>query len=134
MRAQMERHRESPACSVCHVRMDPLGFSLENFDAIGRWRTTSGGVAVDAASVFPDGTPINGVAGLRAFIVRHQDSYVHTFVSKMLTYALGRHVDYRDQPAIRHIVRGAAASGYRWSAIIQGIVSSQPFTMTRTTS
>src|SRR4029079_2100038 len=74
MRAQMERHRASPSCSVCHVRMDPLGFSMENFDAIGRWRTTSGGVAVDAASVFPDGTPINGVTGLRAFVVQHQDS------------------------------------------------------------
>jgi hypothetical protein len=134
MRAQMERHRASPSCSVCHVRMDPLGFSMENFDAIGRWRTMSGGVPVDAASVFPDGTPINGVAGLRAFVVQHQDSYVHTFVSKMLTYALGRHVDYRDQPVIRGIVRGAAASGYRWSAVIQGIVSSQPFLMGRTTS
>jgi hypothetical protein len=134
MRAQMERHRESPSCSVCHVRMDPLGFSLENFDAIGRWRQVSGGVPVDASSVFPDGTPINGVTGLRAFVVKHQDSYVHTFVSKMLTYALGRHVDYRDQPAIRDIVRNAAASNYRWSAIIQGIVSSTPFMMGRTTS
>ncbi len=134
MRAQMERHRASPSCAVCHVRMDPLGFSMENFDAIGRWRTTSGGVPVDAASVFPDGTPINGVTGLRAFVVQHQDSYVNTFVAKMLTYALGRHVDYRDQPVIRQIVRGSAATGYRWSAIIQGIVSSQPFLMGRTTS
>jgi len=134
MRAQMERHRESPSCSVCHVRMDPLGFSLENFDAIGRWRQSSGGVPVDASSVFPDGTPINGVAGLRAFVVKHQDSYVHTFVEKMLTYALGRHVDYRDQPAIRDIVRKSAPSDYRWSAIIQGIVLSQPFLMGKVTS
>ena len=131
MRAQMERHRESPSCAVCHVRMDPLGFALENFDAIGRWRQSSGGVPVDASSVFPDGTPINGVAGLRAFVVKHEDSYVHTFVSKMLTYALGRHVDYRDQPAIRDIVRKSAPSEYRWSAIIQAIVSSQPFLMGR---
>lgn len=129
MRAQMEQHRESPSCAVCHVRMDPLGFSMENFDAIGRWRTSSGGEAVDASSVFPDGTRIDGVAGLRAFVVKHQDSYVHTFVSKMLTYALGRHVDYRDQPAIREIVRKAEPSGYRWSAIIQGIVASTPFRM-----
>jgi hypothetical protein len=134
MRAQMERHRANPSCAVCHVRMDPLGFSMENFDAIGRWRMTSGGVPVDASSVFPDGTPINGVAGLRAFVVQHQDSYVNTFVSKMLTYALGRHVDYRDQAIVRQIVRGAAGSGYRWSAIIQGIVSSQPFLMGRSTS
>lgn len=134
MRAQMERHRESPSCSVCHVRMDPLGFSLENFDAIGRWRQMSGGVPVDASSVFPDGTPINGVPGLRALVVKHQDSYVHTFVSKMLTYALGRHVDYRDQPAIREIVRKSATADYRWSAIIQAIVSSQPFLMGKVTS
>jgi hypothetical protein len=131
MRAQMEKHRASPACSVCHVRMDPLGFSLENFDAIGRWRQTSGGVPVDASAVFADGTPIDGVAGLRAFILQHQESYVHTFVSKMLTYALGRQVDYRDQPAIRRIVRESAASGYRWSAIVRGIVSSTPFRMSK---
>jgi hypothetical protein len=129
MRAQMERHRENPSCAVCHVRMDPLGFSLENFDALGRWRDSSGGVPVDASAVFADGTPIDGVAGLRAFILKHQDSYVHTFVSKMLTYALGRQVDYRDQPAIRRIVRDAAGSGYRWSSIVRGIVSSTPFRM-----
>jgi hypothetical protein len=134
MRAQMERHRENPSCAVCHVRMDPLGFSLENFDTLGRWRETSGGVPVDASAVFADGTPIDGVAGLRAFILKHQDSYVHTFVSKMLTYALGRQVDYRDQPAIRRIVREAAASGYRWSAIVRGIVSSPPFQMGKTAS
>ena len=134
MRAQMERHRQNPACSVCHVRMDPLGFSLENFDAIGRWRQTSGGIPVDASAVFADGTPIDGVAGLRAFIVKHQASYIHTFVSKMLTYALGRQLDYRDQPAIRRIVRDAAASRYRWSAIIRGIVLSTPFQMGKTAS
>jgi len=134
MRAQMERHRENPSCAVCHVRMDPLGFSLENFDTLGRWRETSGGVPIDASAVFADGTPIDGVAGLRAFILKHQDSYVHTFVSKMLTYALGRQVDYRDQPAIRRIAREAAASGYRWSAIVRGIVSSTPFQMGRTAS
>jgi mono/diheme cytochrome c family protein len=131
MRAQMERHRASPSCAVCHVRMDPLGFSLENFDAIGRWRTRSGGEPVDASAVFADGSPIDGVAGLRAFIVTHQDRYVHTFVEKMLTYALGRRVDYRDQPAIRQIVRDSAVSGHRWSAVIRGIVSSQPFLTSR---
>ena len=91
--------------------MDPLGFSLENFDAIGRWRQTSGGVPVDAAAIFADGTPFDGVTGLRAFVLAHRDSYVQTFVSKMLTYALGRQIDYRDQPAIRRIARDAEASG-----------------------
>ena len=130
----MERHRQNPACSVCHVRMDPLGFSLENFDAIGRWRQASGGIPVDASAVFADGTLIDGVAGLRAFIVKHQASYIHTFVSKMLAYALGRQLDYRDQPAIRRVVRDAAASGHRWSAIVRGIVSSTPFQRGRTAS
>jgi hypothetical protein len=134
MRAQMEKHRDNPSCAVCHVRMDPLGFSLENFDAIGRWRKMSGGVPVDSSAVFADGTPIDGVAGLRAFVMKHQDSYVQTFVAKMLTYALGRQVDYRDQPAIRRIVRESSAAGYRWSAIIRGIVSSTPFQMGKTTS
>jgi mono/diheme cytochrome c family protein len=128
IREQMEVHRRNPACSVCHVRMDPLGFAMENFDAIGRWRTTSDGRAVDAASVFADGTPLDGVAGVRQFVLKHRDNYVHTFVEKMLTYALGRHVDYRDQPAIRKIVRDAAATDHRWSSIILGIVQSTSFT------
>jgi len=134
MRAQMERHRQNPACAVCHVRMDPLGFSLEHFDAIGRFRRSSGGVPVDASAVFADGTPIDGAAGLRAFVLKHQDSYVHTFVSKLLTYALGRLVDHRDQPAIRRIARDAAAGGYRWSDVIRGIVTSTPFQMGKTAS
>jgi hypothetical protein len=114
--------------------MDPLGFSLENFDAIGRYRTVSAGVPVDASAVFADGTPIDGVAGLKAFVVKHEDSFVHTFVSKLLTYALGRHVDYRDQPAIRRIIREAEAGGYRWSDLIRGIVTSTPFQMGRAAS
>lgn len=133
MREQMEVHRSNPACSVCHVRMDPLGFALENFDAIGRWRTASHNVPIDAASVFADGTPIDGVLGLKRFVLGHRDRYVHTVASKLLTYALGRHVDARDQPVVRAIVREAAAGGYRWSAIIATIVKSRPFQM-RTTA
>ena len=127
MREQMEVHRRNPACSVCHVRMDPLGFAMENFDAIGRWRTRSAGRPVDASAVFADGTPLDGVAGVRQFVLKHQENYVHTFVEKLLTYALGRRVDYRDQPAIRTIVRDAAATNYKWSSIILGIVQSAPF-------
>lgn len=134
MREQMEVHRTNPACATCHVRMDPLGFSLENFDAIGRWRSRDAGGPIDASAIFADGTPIDGVAGLRAFLLEHRDDYVETFVSKMLTYALGRHVDYRDMPAIRRIVREAAPSEYRWSAIILGIVKSTPFRVGATTS
>jgi hypothetical protein len=134
IREQMEAHRRNPACSVCHVRMDPLGFSLENFDAIGRWRRDSEGRPVDASSVFADGTPLHGVEGLKAFVLDRRENYVHAFAGKLLTYALGRHVDYRDQPALRKIVRGAAARDYRWSAIILGIVNSTPFQMRKAAS
>jgi hypothetical protein len=131
MREQMEVHRRNPACSVCHVRMDPLGFAMENFDAIGRWRTESAGRPVDASAVFADGTPLDGVGGVRSFVLKHQENYVHTFVEKLLTYALGRRVDYRDQPAVRKIVREAAAANYTWSSIILGVVQSAPFQFRR---
>lgn len=134
IREQMDIHRENPACSVCHVRMDPLGFSLENFDAIGRWRTRSQGQAVDASAVFADGTALDGVQGLRAFVLSRRDNYVHAFTVKLLTYALGRHVDHRDQPSIRKIVRDAATGDYRWSAIVLGIVNSTPFQMRKPAS
>jgi hypothetical protein len=134
LREQMEIHRQNPACATCHVRMDPLGFALENFDAIGRWRTTSDGVGIDASAVFADGTPINGVQGLRKFVLAHQEDYVETFTSKLLTYALGRSVEYYDNPAIRKIMRQAAANDYRWSSIILGIVKSTPFQYRRSAS
>ncbi|MDP1570576.1 MAG: DUF1592 domain-containing protein [Vicinamibacterales bacterium] len=129
MRAQMEQHRRNPACATCHVRMDPLGFALEHYDAVGRWRAQAEGQPVDATAVFADGTPLDGARGLRAFILRHEDDYIHTFTAKLLTYALGRHVDYRDQPALRAITRQTAAGGHRWSAIILAIVQSPPFQM-----
>ena len=134
MREQMEVHRQNPACAVCHVRMDPIGFALENFDAIGRWRATSAGAPVDAVAEFADGTPIHGAPGLRAFVLDRRDLYVHTFVEKLLTYALGRRVDVRDQPAVRAIVRESAASGHTWSAIVTAIVKSTPFQLRVTPS
>jgi hypothetical protein len=134
MREQMEVHRRNPACAVCHVRMDPLGFALENFDAIGRWRTASAGLPIDAAAEFADGTPIDGARGLRAYVLHRRERYVHTFVEKLLTYALGRRVDFRDQPAVRAIVRDAAAANYTWSAIVAAIVKSPPFRLRMTAS
>jgi hypothetical protein len=107
--------------------MDPLGFALENFDAIGRWRQTSDGIPIDASSVLADGTSIEGVRGLRQYVLNHREEYVNTFTTKLLTYALGRHLSHHDNPAIRNIVRAAAPSGYRWSSIISGIVRSTPF-------
>lgn len=134
MREQMEVHRRSPACSGCHVRMDPIGFAMENFDAIGGWRTRTGGNPVDVSAVFADGTPIEGVRGLRSFLLQHREAYVRTFAQKLLTFALGRHVDHRDQPAVRAITRKAAAADHRWSAMVLAIVESTPFQMRKAAS
>jgi hypothetical protein len=129
MREQMERHRENPACASCHVRMDPLGFALEHYDAVGRWRAHADGQRVDATAVFADGTPLDGAAGLRAFVLHHRDEYVRTFTARLLTYALGRHLDFRDQPVVRAIARETAADGHRWADVIAAIVRSAPFQM-----
>ncbi len=134
MREQMEMHRRNPACAACHVRMDPIGFSLENFDAIGRWRHSNAGRPVDASATFPDGTALDGVNGLRTFLLARREQYVETFTSRLMTYALGRHITYRDQPALRAIVAQAARRDYRWSAIILGIVSSPAFQMRKVAS
>ena len=130
IREQMEVHRSNPACAACHVRMDPLGFAMEQFDPIGKWRTSSAGLPIDPLATFPDGTRIDGVRGVRTLVTTRRDQYVETFTAKLLTYALGRLVDYRDQPAIRKIAREAAVRDYRWSDIITGIVKSAPFRMT----
>ena len=129
MREQMETHRRNPACAACHVRMDPLGFALEQFDPIGKWRTASATIPIDPVAAFPDGTKIDGIRGVRSLVAGRRDLFVETFTAKMMTYALGRLVDYRDQPAIRKIAREAAAHDHRWSAIISGIVRSVPFRM-----
>jgi hypothetical protein len=130
MREQMELHRRNPACAACHVRMDPLGFAMEEFDAIGKRRAASAGLPIDASAQFPDGTAINGLRGVRSLVASRRDQYVETFTAKLMTYALGRLADYRDQPAIRKIVRDAAAKDHRWSEIISGIARSAPFRLT----
>ena len=128
VREQMEAHRKNPACAVCHVRMDPLGFSLENFDALGKWRTTSDGMPIDASAALPDGTRFEGIAGLRQLLASHQDDFAQTVSQKLLAYALGRAIEYHDLPAVRKLARGAAPE-YRWSSLIMGVVTSTPFTM-----
>jgi hypothetical protein len=132
IREQMEAHRKNPACAVCHVRMDPLGFSLENFDALGKWRTAVDAVPVDASAALPDGTKFDGVTGLRQLMASHQEDFARTFAQKLLGYALGRSVESTDLPAIRQITRDAASGGYRWSSLIMGIARSTPFTMSTT--
>ena len=132
MRERMEVHRTTPVCASCHVLMDPLGFSLENFDGIGAWRTTEGGTAIDASSTLPDGATFEGPAGLRDILLGREERFVENVTEKLLTYALGRGVEYYDAPAVRKVTRDAAASDYRWSAVIKGIVASTPFQMRRT--
>jgi hypothetical protein len=134
VRERMEQHRKNTVCASCHVRMDPLGFALENFDAIGKWRTSSEGTPIDSSAVLPDGSRFDGAVGLRNFVVSHREEFVRTIAKKLLTYALGRAVEFYDLPAVRTITREAAATEYRWSSIILGIVRSTPFQMRRSAS
>ena len=134
MRERMEAHRRNPQCAVCHQIMDPAGLSMENFDAIGRWRDAEGGAAIDAAGHLPGGEDFDGVAGLRAALLERPEVFVGTVVEKLLTYALGRGLDPADAPAVRGITRGAAAGGYRLSSLVLGIVESTPFQLRRSQS
>ena len=130
VRERLEQHRANPVCATCHSRMDPLGFALENFDAIGRWRDTGEDRApIDASATMPDGSKFNGPAELRGALASRPEEVVRTVASKLLTYALGRGLEPYDMPAIRAIVRDAAAQDYQWSAVILGIVKSVPFQM-----
>jgi hypothetical protein len=131
MRQRMEQHRANPVCASCHAMMDPLGLSLENFDAVGKWRTLGeSSTAIDARGRAPDGTTFEGPTGLRDMLLQ-SDRFVPTLTEKMLTYALGRGLEYADMPAVRAIVRDAAKNDYRVSALIAGIVQSAPFRMRR---
>ncbi len=127
LRERMELHRKNPACASCHQRMDPLGFSLENFDAVGKWRVEADAVPVDASAAMPDGKKFTGVDGLRSYLTDNKEEFVRTLSGKLLAYAIGRGIEYYDQPAIRKIAREAAAGNYRWSSVILGVVTSTPF-------
>jgi hypothetical protein len=134
VRAIMEAHRSKPSCNACHGVMDPLGFALENFDAIGAWRAKDrdAGTPIDASGTLVDGTPVGSAADLRKALMRRPEQFVQTFTEKLMTYALGRSVEYYDMPAIRAIVRDAARDNYRFSSIVMGIVKSAPFQMRKT--
>jgi mono/diheme cytochrome c family protein len=129
VRERMEEHRKNPQCASCHRVIDPLGLALENFDPTGRWRIKDNGFPVDAAGVMYDGTKLEGPAGLRAAILKHQDVFLQTFTENLMTYALGRRVEYSDMPTVRRVVRDAAKSDYRISAFVNGIVNSPAFQM-----
>jgi len=134
MRQQMEQHRANPACAVCHNRMDPIGFALENFNAIGQWRLQDVGSPIDASGQMPDGYKFEGPNGLREALLSRPDLIVNAVTEKLLMYSLGRTLEYYDAPSVRKIVREAAPSEYRWSSIVLGIVNSTPFQMRRTRS
>jgi mono/diheme cytochrome c family protein len=129
VREMLEMHRANPACAGCHARMDPLGLSLENFDAIGQWRATDAGHPIDASGVLLDGTKVNGPRELREAVLAKKSQFATAVTEKLLTYALGRGLEYYDAPAIREIDRQAAANGYRWSSLILATVKSAPFQM-----
>jgi len=130
----MERHRANAVCASCHARMDPLGFALENFDAIGKWRDVENGGAIDASATLPNGASFQGPIGLRRMLENRPEEIVTVVVRKLLTYALGRGVDFADMPSIRRIVREAAPDEHRWSSVLLGIVKSVPFQMRRAAS
>jgi hypothetical protein len=135
MRERLEQHRSSPACASCHARIDPIGFALEHFDAIGRWRDTertrNGDFPIDAGGTLPTGEAIDGAAGLKQVILAHKEQFVRCLVEKVLTYALGRGPAAGDRPYLDDICRKVEDSGYRLDSVINEIVVSDLFTKRR---
>jgi hypothetical protein len=130
IRERLAQHRQNPSCANCHSVMDPLGFTLENFDVIGGWRTVDeSGKPVDASGTTVSGAKVEGLSGLRALLLEQPDQFPRTVTEKLLAYALGRRLDYYDRPTVRQIARDAAAQDYRWSSLILGIVKSPSFLM-----
>ncbi len=129
MREAMSAHRASPACASCHARMDPIGFAMENFDAVGRWREHDAGSAIDASGAFPNGVTFEGMAGLRKVLLADRRQFVNTVASKLLMYALGRNLQYYDESTVRGIVQQSAAGNYTMASLVMGVVKSPPFQM-----
>ncbi len=131
LREALERHRANPACAACHAKLDPLGFALENFDAVGAYRTEDEGATVEASGALPDGTLVDGPAGLRRVLRDRRDEFVETLAAKLLTYAIGRGLEAYDQPAVREIRRRVEAGDYRFSTLVSAVVDSVPFRLRR---
>jgi hypothetical protein len=129
MRDALIKHRANPVCASCHARMDPIGFALEHFDAVGRWRDVDAGKPIDAASELPNGRIVDGPEGVNALLLANPEAFVSALTEKLMMYALGRNVQYYDAPAIRTVVRAAAQRNYEFSAIVEEIVASVPFRM-----
>lgn len=123
----MVRHRAQPACANCHARMDPIGFAMENFDAVGKWRDQDAGKPIDVTSKLADGTTVDGIEGVRNMILRDPARFAGAVTEKLLMYATGRNVQYFDEPAVRRIVRDAAPGDYRFSDLVLAVARSVPF-------
>ena len=129
VRARMENHRKNPVCATCHAQLDPLGFALENFNAVGQWRVDDAGTTVDPSGMLPSGAKFSGPADFRRALMGHKDAFALNLTQKLLTYSLGRGVEYWDMPAVRQIAREASAGDYRWSLLVKALVTSTPFQM-----
>jgi hypothetical protein len=127
VRERLAQHRANEACASCHEMIDPVGFALENFDAVGRWRETEAGKPIDASGAFLDGGQLVGVAGLEQALLQRPELFARSLTEKLLTFALGRGVEYYDAPAVRKIVADARDDNYRFSQLILGVVQSKPF-------
>jgi hypothetical protein len=130
-RQRMEEHRKNPTCNSCHRFIDPLGLALENFDVTGAWRIKDNEVAVDSVGDLYDGTKMNGPAGLRQALMAHQDMVLRSFTENLMTYAVGRRMEYSDMPTVRAIVNGAAKNDNRFSSFVLGVVNSGAFRMAK---
>jgi hypothetical protein len=127
LREQLEQHRKNTVCASCHARMDPLGFSLENYDAVGAWRTQEGQFTIDASGTLPNGKSFKGAQELKTILKQEPETLVECLAEKLLTYGLGREIERSDRPALRQIVARAAAENYKFSAVLLGLVESRPF-------
>ena len=128
-RERMEEHRKNPACQSCHKVIDPLGLALDNFDTLGAWRIKDNGVGIDSNGVLYDGTKMNGPADLRQALLNHSEGLIRNFTDNLMSYAIGRRIEYYDQPSIRAITRKAAQNGNHFSSFVLGIVNSPAFQM-----
>jgi len=131
-REQMELHRADPACASCHVKMDPLGFALEHYDAVGAYRSSDAGRPVDSSATMPDGSHFDDLSGLQQRLLDHKDEFARAFTERLLSYALGRGLEWCDEPAVRAIARAAAKDDYRIGTLILGVATSEPFNFRRT--
>jgi hypothetical protein len=129
VRERMQEHRKNAVCATCHSRIDPLGFALENYSAIGKWRTAESGKPIDVSGNFPDGTKFSSPGEFKQVLMSRQDDFAKTVLTKLMTYAMGRGVEAYDMPTIRAILRNSSSSNYKWSNVIMGIVTSTPFQM-----